>query len=141
MTFRLAGSGWMVGAACALVLMGACTTPLGSFEKAPAVAATSTSGTGGAASSGVGGVGGATSSVTMGAGGMGSATSSVATGSGGMGGGGMPPMLSFAAAASYGVGMFPYSVTAGDWNGDGKPDLAVANNSSDNVSILLNTSQ
>ena len=45
-------------------------------------------------------------------------------------------MLSFAAAASYGVGSGPRSVTVGDWNGDGKPDLAVANEG-DNVSILL----
>ena len=33
------------------------------------------------------------------------------------------------------------AVTAGDWNGDGKLDLAVPNYFNDNVSILLNTSQ
>ena len=121
MTFRLAGSGWMVGAACALVLTGAGTAIVGCTKEAPAVAA----------SSGVGGMGSATSS----------ATSSVATGGGGMGGGGMPPMLSFATPVSYGVGSLPSSVTTADWNGDGKADLAVANFYSDNVSILLNTSQ
>jgi hypothetical protein len=36
------------------------------------------------------------------------------------------------------VGSQPTSVSAGDFNGDGKPDLAVANNSN-NVSIFLNT--
>jgi len=35
------------------------------------------------------------------------------------------------------VGLNPYSVAVGDFNGDGKPDLAVANNSSNTVSILL----
>ena len=49
------------------------------------------------------------------------------------------PAALFAAAASYGVGTNPDSVTVGDWNGDGKLDLATAND--DNVSILLNTSQ
>ena len=33
--------------------------------------------------------------------------------------------------------MHPLSVTAGDWNGDGKPDLAVANFGSATVRILL----
>ena len=87
MTFRLAGSGWMVGAACALVLTGAGTTLLGCFD--------------------------------------------------GMGGGGMPLVLSFATPVSYGAGTHPWSVTAGDWNGDGKLDLATANYLSGNVSILL----
>ena len=35
------------------------------------------------------------------------------------------------------MGRHPTSVTAGDFNGDGKPDLAVASSSSNNVSILL----
>ena len=91
MTFRLAESGWMVGAACALVLTGAGTA--------------------------------------------------VATGASGAGGGGIPPMLSFATSVTYAAGENPSSVTAGDWNGDKKADLAVANYDSNDVSILLNTSQ
>ena len=46
----------------------------------------------------------------------------------------------FQAKVDYATGQYPTSVTAGDWNGDGKLDLAVANGDS-NVSILLNTSQ
>src|SRR5439155_1336427 len=37
----------------------------------------------------------------------------------------------------YGVGNDPRSVAVGDFNGDGKPDLAVANSGSDRVSVLL----
>jgi CSLREA domain-containing protein len=44
---------------------------------------------------------------------------------------------SFAAAANFGVGTGPQSVAVGDFNGDGKLDLATANGSSDNVSVLL----
>ena len=36
-------------------------------------------------------------------------------------------------------GAFPVSVAVGDFNGDGKQDLAVVNQNSNNVSILLNT--
>jgi hypothetical protein len=43
----------------------------------------------------------------------------------------------FATAVNYGTGSFPQSVTTGDFNGDGRGDLAVANESSHNVSILL----
>ncbi len=39
--------------------------------------------------------------------------------------------------ATYGVGSDPYSVAAGDFNGDGKLDLAVANVNDTTVSILL----
>jgi hypothetical protein len=39
---------------------------------------------------------------------------------------------------SYVAGIFPRSVTVGDVNGDGLPDLAVANFGSNDVSILLN---
>jgi len=45
----------------------------------------------------------------------------------------------FQAPENYGAGTNPLSVAVGDFNGDGKPDLAVANNGSNNVSILLNT--
>src|SRR5262245_21904132 len=44
---------------------------------------------------------------------------------------------SFAAPINFGAGVAPHSVAVGDFNGDGKPDLAVANLSSDNVSLLL----
>ena len=44
---------------------------------------------------------------------------------------------SFSAATNFGAGTFPVSVAVGDFNGDGKQDLAVANSDSDNVSILL----
>ncbi len=44
--------------------------------------------------------------------------------------------LSFAAAVNYATGFGPRSVAVGDFNADGRPDLAVAN-VGDNVSILL----
>jgi hypothetical protein len=46
---------------------------------------------------------------------------------------------SFAAKQDFATGAKPLSVTLGDLNGDGKPDLAVANNGSNTVSVLLNT--
>jgi hypothetical protein len=46
---------------------------------------------------------------------------------------------SFGAAANFGAGTRPDSVAAADVNGDGRPDLLVANFFSDNVSVLLNT--
>jgi hypothetical protein len=39
----------------------------------------------------------------------------------------------------YGAGSGPISVAMGDFNGDGKPDLAVANYGSNNLTIILNT--
>ena len=45
----------------------------------------------------------------------------------------------FAAKQDVDTGPNPRSVTVGDLNGDGKPDLAVANVGSDTVSVLLNT--
>jgi len=45
--------------------------------------------------------------------------------------------LSIAAAANYAVGTRPQSVAVGDFNADGRPDLAVANEGSNNLSILL----
>src|SRR5205814_10347926 len=41
------------------------------------------------------------------------------------------------AAVNYAVGSFPHSVTVGDFDGDGKPDLATANENSANASVLL----
>ncbi|MCA2857785.1 FG-GAP-like repeat-containing protein, partial [Microcystis sp. M005S1] len=46
---------------------------------------------------------------------------------------------SFNPATNFSVGSRPYSVTVGDFNGDGKSDLAVANRDGDNVSVLLGT--
>lgn len=47
--------------------------------------------------------------------------------------------VSFLARRDFGVGSAPVSVTVGDFNADGRADLATAN-LSDTVSILLNTS-
>jgi len=44
---------------------------------------------------------------------------------------------SFAAAQNFGTGLGPRSVAISDLNGDGNPDLAIANGSSSNISILL----
>lgn len=44
---------------------------------------------------------------------------------------------SFAAPVKFGVGSNPYSVAVGDFNGDGKQDLAVANLNGGTVSVLL----
>jgi hypothetical protein len=43
----------------------------------------------------------------------------------------------FGAKTDYGTGSYPYFVAIGDLNADGKPDLAVANRSSNTVSVLL----
>src|SRR5439155_753212 len=43
----------------------------------------------------------------------------------------------FAAAVNYGAGTAPLSVAIGDFNGDGKADLVVANSGDNDVSILL----
>jgi FG-GAP repeat protein len=48
-----------------------------------------------------------------------------------------PPPVSFQAAGNYAVGAGPRSVAMGDFNGDGKLDLAVANQNSNDVSVLL----
>ena len=47
--------------------------------------------------------------------------------------------LTFAAQQTFAVGKGPFSVAVGDFNGDGKPDLAIANQGSDTVSVLVNT--
>jgi len=55
---------------------------------------------------------------------------SILLGNGGGGG-------TFQAAVNYAAGTNPYYVAVGDFNADGRPDLAVANINSDNISILL----
>jgi len=47
---------------------------------------------------------------------------------------------SFVSKVDFATGSIPYSVTIGDLDGDGKPDLAVANSNSSSVSVLRNTS-
>src|SRR4029077_6619241 len=46
---------------------------------------------------------------------------------------------SFATQQTFAAGSEPVSVALGDFNGDGLPDLAVANYSDNTVSVLLNT--
>ena len=46
---------------------------------------------------------------------------------------------SFATQQTFATGNTPVSVTAADLNGDGKPDLIVANETDNTVSVLLNT--
>src|SRR5690242_20188341 len=46
-------------------------------------------------------------------------------------------LLSFAPAVPYPTGNHPFAVAVGDFNGDGIPDLAVANQSANSMSILL----
>jgi hypothetical protein len=48
--------------------------------------------------------------------------------------------ISFAAKVDYVTGTDPASVSIGDLNGDGKPDLAVTNDGSNTVSVYRNTS-
>ncbi|MBK8601102.1 MAG: VCBS repeat-containing protein [Flavobacterium sp.] len=49
-------------------------------------------------------------------------------------------VLSFASKTDFTTGVNPYSVSLGDIDGDGKPDLASANQGSNDASVLLNTS-
>jgi hypothetical protein len=49
------------------------------------------------------------------------------------------PSVTFDPAVNFAVGTNPYSVAIGNLNGDSKPDLAVTNINSNNVSILLNS--
>jgi hypothetical protein len=44
----------------------------------------------------------------------------------------------FQSPVPYATGLQPGSLVIGDFNGDGKPDLATSNSTSDNISILLN---
>ncbi|MBV5310346.1 FG-GAP-like repeat-containing protein, partial [Chromatium okenii] len=48
--------------------------------------------------------------------------------------------LSFAEKVDFAAGSTPYAVTNTDVDGDGKPDLIVANRNSNTISVLLNTS-
>ena len=48
-------------------------------------------------------------------------------------------VLGFAPQVTFATGTYPTSVSIGDINGDGRPDLAVANSGSNTASILLNT--
>ncbi|MDX6381926.1 MAG: hypothetical protein QOI57_2950 [Rubrobacteraceae bacterium] len=49
--------------------------------------------------------------------------------------------VSFAPApgSPFPAGSFPFGITSADFNGHGKPDLAVTNANSNNVTVLLNT--
>jgi len=49
-------------------------------------------------------------------------------------------VISFASKVDFTTGTNPNSISIGDIDGDGKPDLAVANENSSSVSVLLNTS-
>ena len=53
---------------------------------------------------------------------------------------GIGSLVSFATKVDFITDSLPVSVAIGDIDGDGKPDLAVANNSSNTISILRNTS-
>ena len=46
---------------------------------------------------------------------------------------------SFSAKTDFATGSYAGTVSVGDFNGDGKPDMAVTNASSNSVSVLLNT--
>ena len=45
--------------------------------------------------------------------------------------------FSAAPFSPFAVGSYPYSVALGDFNGDGKPDLAIANSQSNTLTVLL----
>ncbi len=45
---------------------------------------------------------------------------------------------SFQLAQNFSLGIFARAIAIGDFNGDGKPDLTVANLNSNSVSILIN---
>ncbi len=48
--------------------------------------------------------------------------------------------ISFANVANYSTGNNPFGIAAGDFNGDGKQDIAVCNNNDNTVSIFKNSS-
>src|SRR6267378_2184924 len=45
--------------------------------------------------------------------------------------------VTFSSAASFPAGLQPWNIISGDFNGDGKTDLAVVNKNGNNVSVLL----
>jgi hypothetical protein len=47
-------------------------------------------------------------------------------------------MFAFAVPATYPVGAGPIDVASGDFDGDGKPDLVVANNGDSSLTVLIN---
>jgi hypothetical protein len=49
-----------------------------------------------------------------------------------------PTDVSYMAGRSYAVGSGPHAVVVADFNGDGKADIATANQLSNDVSVLLN---
>ena len=49
-------------------------------------------------------------------------------------------IVSFAAKVDFAAGSLPQAVSTGDIDGDGKPDLAVANQAANNTSVMRNTS-
>ncbi|HMS35417.1 MAG TPA: FG-GAP-like repeat-containing protein [Ignavibacteria bacterium] len=49
-------------------------------------------------------------------------------------------VISFLSKVDFGTGSSPYSVSIGDLDGDGKPDMAVANNGNNTASVFQNTS-
>ncbi|MES2654490.1 MAG: FG-GAP-like repeat-containing protein [Bacteroidota bacterium] len=52
-----------------------------------------------------------------------------------------PGTISFATKVDFAVGTYPESLAIGDIDGDGKPDLAIANRGSNTLSVLRNTSR
>src|SRR5437868_1692700 len=52
----------------------------------------------------------------------------------------LPALAGFQGQQAFATGAGPESVAVADLNGDGKPDLAVANEGSANVGVLLGTS-
>jgi hypothetical protein len=52
---------------------------------------------------------------------------------------GTESLVFFKPGAEFGVGTDPIALAAGDFNGDGKPDLATAKANSRNVSVLINS--